>query len=322
MVAVKVIEPRQGSPYHLLALRTIAVWEWAVTVYPRHTWYIRMWDDVFPVVERYLDIANSHDGSGKLAVGRVIGKRQAYLSGGPPGLFSAGWADILRARYGAPAAGAEGEGGGKTEKGKGGKEKKKKEGEGEGGEGEEKVEEKSLGVSSTGAETCLHGFEAWKGDGVELPVLRGRGVRSQNELLTRRAVETHCDLGCEDLVIEWCMRDVLGGYYELVHWWGLDALAPSTINDKGLYECKAMACRRRVIARGDPNDNNPIQMVVFHYVKPWEMVKAEKELYGGPPAGSAEWVDMCEAAQARGDCGEEVIFMPLPEPWTHGPTAV
>ena len=85
VVAVKVIEPRQGSPYHLLALRTIAVWEWAVTVYPRHTWYIRMWDDVFPVVERYLDIANSHDGSGKLAVGRVIGKRQAYLSGGPLG---------------------------------------------------------------------------------------------------------------------------------------------------------------------------------------------------------------------------------------------
>jgi len=274
IVPVKVVEPRQGSPYHLLALRTIAVWKWVVATYPTAAWYIRMWDDVFPVVERYLDIARSHDGGGKLAVGRVIGKRQAYLSGGPPGLFSKGWADILRETYG------------------------------------------DAGLS--GADTCLRLFEAWKGEPAELPTLRGRGVGAQNEILSRRFVETHCDLGCEDLVIEWCMRDVLGGYYELVHWWGLDALAPSTINDKGLYECKAMACRRRVMPRGDMSDNNPIHMVVFHYVKPWEMVKAEGELYGGYPAGSPEWVKMCEDAQARPDCQEEVVSMPLPEPWLTG----
>ena len=70
--------------------------------------------------------------------------------------------------------------------------------------------------------------------------------------------------------------------------------------------------------RGDMSDNNPIHMVVFHYVKPWEMVKAEGELYGGYPAGSPEWVKMCEDAQARPDCQEEVVSMPLPEPWLTG----
>ena len=126
-------------------------------------------------------------------------------------------------------------------------------------------------------------------------------------------METHCELGCEDLVIEWCLRDVVGGYYELVHWWGLEALTPSTINDKALYDCKAMACRRRVISRGDESDNNPIHMVVMHYVKPPEMMRIEKELYGLEPR-SAEWTSMCEAAQRREDCQAELIPMPLLEP--------
>jgi hypothetical protein len=263
LVPLRVIEPPQGSHYSLLTLRTMRIWKWALDVYPRHKWFIRMWDDVFPVVERYVDIANSFQAEGKLAVGRVTSHevRKAYLSGGPPGLFSMGWAQLLRKHYG----------------------------------------------------TCLTLFEAFKGGGGELPQLRGRGVHRNNERLRARTVETHCDLGCEDLVIEWCLRDVVGEYYELVHWAGLDSLAPSVINDKGLYECKAMACRRRVIARGDPNDLTPIHMVCFHYVKPWEMIKAGKELYGMTP-GSEEWVSMCEAAQQRPDCESEVVWMPLPDP--------
>lgn len=262
-VPVRVIDPPQGSHYSLLTLRTMRIWKWALDVYPRHKWYIRMWDDVFPVVERYIDIANSFNAEGKLAVGRVTSHeiRKAYLSGGPPGLFSAGWAALLHKHY----------------------------------------------------DTCMTLFEAFKGGGGTLPTLRGRGVDRNNERLRARNVETHCDLGCEDLVIEWCLRDVVGEYYELVHWTGLDSLAPSVINDKALYDCKAMACRRRVIARGDPNDLTPIHMVCFHYVKPWEMIKADKELYG-MTAGSEEWVSMCEAAQRRPECESEVIWMPLPDP--------
>lgn len=260
IVAVQPIDAPQGSDYPNLALRTVPIWKWAVNAYPRHSWNVRMWDDVFPVVERYVDIASAHDGAGKLAVGRVIGERQAYLSGGPPGLFSSGWADIMR----------------------------------------------------RGADTCGALFEQWKfstGNLSKLADKAGRGQQVHNARLQQRRVETHCDLGCEDLVIEWCLRDVVGGYYELVHWWGLDSLSPTTINEKGLYECKAMACRRRIIARGDPNDHNPIHMVVFHYVKPWEMVKVEAELYGGPLAGSSAWVDMCEEAQARPECQDELIAM-------------
>ena len=95
-----------------------------------------------------------------------------------------------------------------------------------------------------------------------------------------------------------------------VHWWGLDSLTPTQINGHALYDCKALACRRRVVATGDPNDRNPIQSVVYHYVKPAEMVRATAELYGTPP-GSPEWRGMCAAAAARGDCSD-VVHMPLP----------
>ena len=263
LVPVKVIEPPEGSQYHLLALRTVAIWQWALAAYPSHAWYIRMWDDVMPLVERYVDIASAHDADSKLAVGRVVGERTQYLSGGPPGMFSRGWGEIMR----------------------------------------------------MGAPLCLETFRAFnQGGGSHAGVLPGRGRESHNFRLSTGLVDTHCGLGCEDLVIEQCLRDTVGGYYELVHWWGFDSLAPSTINEKGLYDCKAFACRRRIIARGDPNDRNPIQSVTYHYVKPPEMLRAEEELYGGPPPGSKEWVDMCEQAQARPDCKDEVIAMPLPEP--------
>jgi hypothetical protein len=44
------------------------------------------------------------------------------------------------------------------------------------------------------------------------------------------------------------------------------------------------------------------------------MLRAEEELYGGPPPGSPQWTDMCEQAQAREDCFQELIPMPLPDP--------
>jgi hypothetical protein len=264
LVPVKVISPPEGSPYHLLALRTVAIWIWALEVYPGYAWYTRMWDDVIPIVERYVDIASAHDGDGKLAVGRVIGARSQYLSGGPPGLFSRGWGNIMR----------------------------------------------------RGAPVCLDIFRrfAQTGGGILNQPLPGRGRETHNARIRAGTVETHCNLGCEDLVIEQCLRDTIGEYYELVHWWGFDSLAPSTINEKGLYECKAFACRRRIIARGDEWDTNPIQSVTYHYVKPKEMLRAEEELYGGPPPGSPQWTDMCEQAQARQDCIQELIPMPLPEP--------
>lgn len=264
LIPVKVISPPEGSPYHLLALRTVAIWIWALEVYPGYSWYIRMWDDVMPIVERYVDIACAHDGDGKLAVGRVVGERTQYLSGGPPGLFSRGWGNIMR----------------------------------------------------RGAPICLDIFRrfARTGGGVLNQPIPGRGRGTHNSRIQAGIVDTHCDLGCEDLVIEQCLRDTVGEYYELVHWWGFDSLAPSTINEKGLYECKAFACRRRIIARGDATDRNPIQSVTYHYVKPKEMLRAEEELYGGPPPGSPQWTDMCEKAQAREDCAQELIPMPLPEP--------
>jgi len=264
LVPVKVISPPEGSPYNLLALRTVAIWIWALNVYPGYSWYIRMWDDVMPIVERYVDIACAHDGDGKLAVGRVVGERTQYLSGGPPGLFSRGWGNIMR----------------------------------------------------RGAPLCLDVFRrfARTGGGIINQPIPGRGRGTHNSRIRAGTVDTHCDLGCEDLVIEQCLRDTVGEYYELVHWWGFDSLAPSTINEKGLYECKAFACRRRIIARGDTWDTNPIQSVTYHYVKPNEMLRAEEELYGGPPPGSPQWTDMCEQAQARDDCIQELIPMPLPDP--------
>jgi len=150
-----------------------------------------------------------------------------------------------------------------------------------------------------------------EGRAKELAPPPGRGRQVHNERWRRQEVATHCGLGCEDLVIEWCMRDVVGAYYELAYWWGFESLAPSTMNDKALFECKALQCRRRYSPTGDPSDLMPIPSVVFHYVKPPDARRIEQELYGLPP-GSAQWLDECEAAQQREGCKDQLIPMPLP----------
>lgn len=107
------------------------------------------------------------------------------------------------------------------------------------------------------------------------------------------------------------MRDVAGAYNELSYLWGFESLAPSTMNEKALFECKALQCRRRYSPTGDPSDLMPIPSVVFHYVEPLDARRIERELYGLPP-GSAQWLDECEAAQQRDECANELIPMPLP----------
>jgi hypothetical protein len=269
LVPLHVISSPLGNTYDKLALRTVMVWQWALAVYGHHAWHIRMWDDVFPVVERYLDVASANNHRARVAVGRAISQTglhgHGYLSGGPPGLFSAGWA----AQWAAAAP------------------------------------------------TCLALFENFagapmsEGRAKELAPPPGRGRQVHNERWRRQEVATHCGLGCEDLVIEWCMRDVVGAYYELAYWWGFESLAPSTMNDKALFECKALQCRRRYSPTGDPSDLMPIPSVVFHYVKPPDARRIEQELYGLPP-GSAQWLDECEAAQQREGCKDQLIPMPLP----------
>jgi hypothetical protein len=274
LVPVHVVNPVLGTDYNKLALRVMEIWMWVLATYPRHAWYVRAWDDNFLIAERYLDIANVHEAGAKIAIGRTLkaGKnnRNVYLSGGPPALFSAGWAALLR----------------------------------------------------NGASTCLSLFEvSVLGGERHIPdIVQGRGTDVHVKRLISRMVDSHCSLGCEDLVIEWCLRDIVGAYYEHARWQGFETLNPSEVNRFAMIDCKALACRRRVARKDvrfpllDP-ENHPLQVVTFHYVTAPQMVWTEAELYGMAP-GSEEWVAMCEKAQARPECQEDILPMPLPTPWS------
>lgn len=278
-----VFEPPEGSAYSLLTLRTTPVWAWAVETYPRYAWTVRMFDDNFPLVERYVDIASLFNPLAPVAIGRlgaIMRRRRGiasfapttWMGGGAPALYSRALVDHLR-----------------------------------GG----------------GVDTCIALFERFTGKtAAERPIapLVGRGMGKVNRMRAAVYDVTGCGLNCEDVLTEWCLRDALGVYFQQIEWQGFQHLAPRTLNEWGLYTCKALTCRRRVPLKGPGVSNDiPHQSVVWHYVSASDMERLERELYGLAP-GSREWVDLCEAAQEHPECVHEVVAMPLPAPWAASET--
>lgn len=170
-----------------------------------------------------------------------------------------------------------------------------------------------------GVDTCMAMFERSAGKTPEerpIPPLVGRGVKKINKVRAQAIDGSICGLGCEDLLLDLCVRDVLGVYYQPVHWEGFEMGPPQNLNRKALLDCKALTCRRRAPIEGRLDDPQrlPQQYVNFHYLSTADMESIERELYALKP-GSREWVDLCEAAQERPECADALVAMPLPKPW-------
>ena len=85
--------------------------------------------------------------------------------------------------------------------------------------------------------------------------------------------------GCEDVVISYCLRKALGSKYVIVRRPGFNHVDAETLNSKGLFDCRGLACRRRV--KAEDNEGKAELTIVLHWVKSGEsMMRYDNALYG------------------------------------------
>jgi hypothetical protein len=85
--------------------------------------------------------------------------------------------------------------------------------------------------------------------------------------------------GCEDVVFAYCLLKELGPSFKQVSAQGFNHVNGETLSERGLFECRGLACRRRV--RSPDNGGAPHRIVVLHWVKTgMAMMRYDGELYG------------------------------------------
>jgi hypothetical protein len=111
--------------------------------------------------------------------------------------------------------------------------------------------------------------------------------------------------GCEDVVFTYCFRKELGTRLMLRSVAGFNHVDADTLNPRGLFDCRGLACRRKTKSRD--NGGAAQVTIVLHWVRTGAaMMRYDETLYGhGAGTGSLEVPGYCMRDAVDTTCDRE-----------------